>query len=334
MKGLWIIRQAGTASAFIKALEEGSCGDAQVWAYPSAEVFLRGSRVPYRPIEERTSTTEVLKMAGAKFLVTGTSLKREEDALWWQAARAFGIPSFAYVDQWANLARRFDFQRAGTWPDYVLCLNQYVRERLLELWPGKNPDSIIASGNPYHAHVREEIAPLVAQSRDGLLHSSEAVRILFATEPAPTPLPHADLDALDSLVSILRSSAWDFTLTIRVHPNDDKARALVWAQGYPDIPIEIVDADVDPVTLWARAHLVTGLSSIFLIESALAGVASLSLCAPEEVPFLTENGVMAGELAHILENLRGKGDWTPLTQGTPVPGPSHFINLIHDRATA
>ncbi|MGZ5280636.1 MAG: hypothetical protein ACXWC9_11860, partial [Pseudobdellovibrionaceae bacterium] len=66
-----------------------------------------------------------------EFLITGTSLESEEDSQFWQWARQKSIHSFAFVDQWVNLAPRFE--NAVSHPDVLLVPEENIVPELKSL---------------------------------------------------------------------------------------------------------------------------------------------------------------------------------------------------------
>lgn len=206
------------------------------------------------------------------FLLTGTSEKSVEDEKLWSWARQNGVPSFAFVDQWSNIAIRFkDIQIA---PDHIFVLDDWCANEVKKL---KLSSRIHIVGTP----LWDELSN-ISRKKNG--NGCEAV---FITEPVSVmPLEehiriygYQDLDslnwALKALASWQKSSGAACTLKIKLHPRDSAERVNAWLRKQNHQWNVQITNDSKQVTL-ETADFVFGDRSMFLVEASLVGVPVVS----------------------------------------------------------
>lgn len=262
---LIVARDAGAANALIPV---GALGPAEVIGYGHARRIFEREHVPCG--DESATARATLESRRPKALLTGTSLAARLDAEWWGAARSLGIPSVGLVDHWWNLAERFtDRLPFDGLPDVIAVIDEVSRDELEAQGCGA---PVEVTGHPgFDALIAATPGGRdLARTRWGVTASDRVV--LFASEPIAADIgPSAPIDESEAL-RILLDGADGWTVVVRPHPREDPAELLRIAGG----GVLIEDATPRHAAM-AGADAVVGISSIFLVEAALAGRHVLSL---------------------------------------------------------
>jgi hypothetical protein len=285
-RALIVARDPGAANALVPVAQSGP---ATVLAYPYASPYFRRAGLEHRRAGDHVKPAEILDEAGPEVLLTGTSMQATEDAIWWEAARARGIPSLALLDHWFNYAARFTRTMPfDSLPDRIAVMDTgCVRDMLQAGCPG---DRAVVTGQPAFDELatRELAGRQRARSHWGATAADWV--LLFASEPiAADSAGRARQDEQD-IFSMLCRAALDLRplLVIKLHPRESRGGFDALAR---ELPLQVrIEADLAPRAALAGADTVVGMTSIFLLEAALSGIPVLSLQpGPEPLPSYIEH---------------------------------------------
>jgi hypothetical protein len=306
-------RDAGAAAALepVLSAHEAAGGELVIAAYDRARPVLQDRDAAFLELGEAAGRDEIraaIARHGVAALLTGTSARPERDQPFWEAARAESLPSVGLLDHWTSYGERFTIKRPfDALPDVVAVMDEEAARRLREL--GAPPDRVVVTGHPHldavaHLHGDE---PAAARAALGL--AKERPVVVLASEPKARFYPDLTYDEVEvfGLVAyVLHRLEPGALLAVRPHPLEDRAWEDVEA------PVETVVARLGTPRDWiAAADCVVGMTSVFLLEAARAGRATLSFTpgvAPEhfievhsdEIASATSAEELRSELASLL----------------------------------
>ena len=248
-------------------------------AFPQAvatcrEVVRDLDNFSFHAVQTEAEAQEIFEkeISSATFLLTGTSSAAAADVFYWRGARAKGVTSVAYLDQWSNIEKRFLGRNINDWPDTLAVIDENDRKLAEVLAPAGV--LIRTTGSPAIERIRRNVQELRA---GGVLN--DAARIVFATEPVEDFLEYREIngfmdeDCFAVALHLIRKHHPGALLVIRLHPRDSRER---WAPLLPsDISIEW-DLDTRAACL-ARAGRIFGMRSFFLLEAWACGVKVVSI---------------------------------------------------------
>jgi hypothetical protein len=214
----------------------------------------------------------------ADVLVTGTSHYAPFEQTLWNIARKRRVPSLGVLDQWMNLAPRFSLAK----PDYVTALDTRQRSELIAL--GFSPDRVILLGHPW-------LSRLSASSKPAIGKTSDAIHVLFVSEPIRSdvergvnvPFGFDEFDAcrvVHAAAAAAARAGHRVVLGVKCHPYEDpsdfetRAGQLGTVKG---LRLHLFDRAATGLQTAAWADLVTGISSMLLVEAMVLGRAAISV---------------------------------------------------------
>lgn len=217
----------------------------------------------------------VLDGLGPDLVVTATGFADVERSLW-RLARRRGIPSVAAIDSWTNLRRRFAGPGGETVePDALCVVDEGMRDQVRgEGWCRAR---LHVTGQPH----LETVVGRLRRRRAGLIPSG-APLLAFFSEPLRSDYAGCgpgfdEAGVIKDLVAGLTGQG-PLSLVVQPHPRDDR-RALGAAvkriATAADVAVRMGNEDTE--TLLATCGGVVGMTSMVLIEAALAGIPVLSL---------------------------------------------------------
>lgn len=272
-----------------------------IYAKNSAYKILLADGIPVKDINEVCDTRkeciyDFLKTIKPNYIVTGTSLNDYTERFLWESAGKLGIKSIAILDQWMNLGIRFseynythieEYQHNPVHaylPHRICVMDNMARETLIEA--GIEEDRIIVTGQPHFDVVREKYK-LANEAYD-----REYFNIVFASEPIledydkncsedmfwgynQLTIFGAILQELQKVVEVCNRK---MRVIVRPHPRENNT---IWLQKisqykYDNIMV-ICDTVQDSFAVMKSADLVCGMSSMFLLESAICNKSILSV---------------------------------------------------------
>ena len=317
MRTVIVARDPGAASALAPV--------ARRW--PSAVIGLDAAR----PVFERAGiplvgpsadrepgvAEEWLRRLQPRVLVTGTSRLDlvPLDAQWWDAARSIGVPSVAVLDHWIGYWQKFTrHNRFDTVPDAIAVMDSYARDRLVEL--GCRGPRLVVTGQPALDTLTKEELPGCRAARDHWGLSDDAWVVLFVSEPIAADhgarLGYDETDALSLLLEALDGLPAE--LVVKPHPREqpDRLAEVLRRFGRP----ARVETRLDGRSAAAGADSVAGMTSVLLLEAALAGRPVLSIQPGVREPW-TEH---FGSLVVTVESAAGARAWLHEPESRAVLG--------------
>ena len=253
------------------------------------------------------------------FIITGTSADDMTEKYIWKAAEQHGIPCFAILDQWVNYGVRFSRYSVSELKRYyqnkdhaflptkILVMDDLAKQKAVE--EGLEESRILITGQPYFETIKNALNNISKKDIDELHKKLEIQKddyvIVFASEPISKTYHEADdsnhfwgytertilrslLDALTELAPKKNKTA---KVIIRPHPKEDKENFNDIVAVYEGNGISLaIDESTDSSLLIAASDLVCGMSSMFLIESAVFGkpVISVQIGLCRENPFILD----------------------------------------------
>lgn len=246
-------------------------------AGPAAAVWRDAGEMPAAGPELPVGGGAAVPFAGARpdLLVTGAGVG-DFDRNLWRAARAMGLRSLAFVDSWTSLAHRFrDGAGQPIRPDAVAVVNETMRDELAAAHVAVADAYVV--GQPH----LQALARRLAGQRDG--HRVHELPLLaFFSEPLAEdwktdPYGFDEITVVPRLLAALAAGG-SARLVLKAHPREpaDKWRTFLAARALPpSVCVEVVEDSVE--RLLVQVDGVLGMTSMALIEAALAGVPVLSL---------------------------------------------------------
>jgi hypothetical protein len=305
---LVVAREPGAASALAPVAR--ACA-ATVVAFDSARmVFEREGLTVAGPTSDAPASVAHAYLAEIRpdVLLTGTSrqpLAALDDA-WWRAARALGIPSVALLDHWIGYAERFTLSRPfDAMPDIIAVMDDYARDRLVAV--GADAARIVVSGQP--ALDRFVTTPFPPRAPSG-----ERV-VLFASEPLEEDVGGARGYVESDALAILLDALGDIPArpVIRPHPRESPDRLQrVLERHERAARIEAGGSAMDAI---ANADVVVGMTSVLLLEAALAGRHVLSIQPAGREPWTDHFQTLITTVESVEGArawLRDDANWRPL----------------------
>ena len=245
---------------------------------------------PAKKFPEKSRMEEIVKRSDVVF--TATSFPPEVETMLWKTAKSLGKPSVVLLDFWTHYAERFTDPNNGNllWPDKIAVIDETAQRALIDC---KVPDERIEiTGQPFLERRIKDFSNIPVSTDKEL----KGLNIMFISQPLHK-LPGAkkwgydEFKALDCIVEALNSLAeldgLNPDLIIRPHPRENSMGLKAHLKGL-DLKFKwSFDKEADPDKTIARCRFIFGMSSMLLIEAALAdkNVASIQPGLVSEDPF-------------------------------------------------
>lgn len=282
---------------------------------------------------------ELLKKEKPDFIITETGGFDNIKKYLWICSEKLDIPSFGILDQWVNCVVRFakfDLEN----PDYrkyekvfeclptrIMVMDEYAKKIMVK--EGIPEEKIIVSGQPYFEQVKEDIESItennIVETRKRWKCKKDELVFVFASEPITKHYKSLDGEygyseqtifyALHSaLEKKAREKGKKVKVIIRPHPKED----MEWWESNlrdTDYISYLIDNSTDSKIVIKSADVVCGMTSMFLIESAMCQkqVLSIQIGLDTESDFILEKmGILQSvltqaELGQCIEQiLEGK----------------------------
>ncbi len=265
-------------------------------AYRQAVANWRGRGLEVEELAHSTNLEQAQRYLGdfrADILLTATSdngVNLEKPFI--AAARRLGIPSLAVMDHWMNYRLRFANEKGelAYLPDRVAIMDEQAREEMLA--DGLDAGRLAVTGQPAFdelASLRRSITPqqrqavrqLLGVARDErmVLFASEPISTICGTEPSQPLYPgYTERTVLRDLAAALGRIAERRTekivLVVRPHPLDNPESLRLSAN--PPLRL-VVDSRGQGREVVLAADLVTGMTTMLLVEACLLGCVVLSV---------------------------------------------------------
>lgn len=236
-------------------------------------------------------------------VITGTSLNDFTERFFWRASSLLDIYSCAIMDQWVNFGIRFsqyDYNgeeeyklnhRHPYLPTRIIVIDEYIKECMIR---ERIPEQMIrACGSPYFDMIKVKYNNVSQKSRN---HETPK-RILFASEPVSIDYDmywgFTEKTIFHALYSGVLKACDELSIMaeiiIRPHPREGSDNWNGIMEQCRDDRVSIVINDkTDSFELMKSVDVVCGMSSMFLIESAICNVPIISILIGllHESPFI------------------------------------------------
>ena len=209
-------------------------------------------------------------------LVTGTGYEDFERNLWRMAAE-HNVPSIAVVDAWTHLHRRFVFTDGGEiQPGSICVVDDRMRDEIVEGGWCRVP--LHVTGHPHLQSMAQRLGRERAEKPPPTVPSLVFFSETLGEDHAPEASPGYDqFTVADQLFPALTSLA-PLSLAIQPHPREDRGKWEQWiaAQSIPQGFTVLLSAN-GTEDLLAACDGAIGVTTMVLLEAALAGIPALSL---------------------------------------------------------
>jgi len=229
----------------------------------------------------------ILKRESPDLVFTSTSFGKVVDNAFLYAAVKKDIPTFALIDQWCNYSARFKvYSETRALPDYIGIMDRSAQSEMLK--EGFPRNRLVVTGQPYFDSLACDKSAFNNESRRVFRRSHGAtmhdVLVVFAAEPFKKGdlniIGYTDIQILESLVESLEAVAVSLRkkikLIIKLHPRDKRPISIFPLRGSPRVSVEAAYSG-NARDFILNADIVTGMASIFLIESCLLQKPTLSI---------------------------------------------------------
>lgn len=270
----------------------------QIAAVSHAVPYLQTRQVEFLTWESG-SAKEFLELHQPPLLLVGSSDNPQSKVLELVLeARKRRIQSIGLVDMRMNADRRFQGQGEDSLacaPDYLIVPDQAAREAYVSL--GMDGTRVLPLGNPQYDLTLERARKLLAETSKALLQKKlfgeKRLVITFVAEPESTlnpaltnqsagkklkgtsGSPKRCLIVLEEFLAALKQidqlEQEDPLVILRLHPRNQESDFLPYEGACR------LHSGGDPLELICASDLVVGMTSMLLLEAAIAGVPTLSI---------------------------------------------------------
>lgn len=273
---LAVARDPGAAAALAPVIRTGPI--AVVGVGPARAHFGRLGIVCDGPSDDDDPDEVVrsIERIDPEVLLTGTSLRVKRDALWWEAARGRSIPTVAVLDHWSRYKERFTEEVAfDRLPDLIAVMDESARSRMATL--GCPIERLVVTGQPAFDELLEGGVGDRAGARQKWGLSGDGRTVLFVSEPLVKDMAPRPLFTEHAVLELLLQAVADMPVRVVVRPHPRESREVVAVAVAASTRDAVLDPGLANAMALAGADTVVGISSILLLEAALAGLPVLSI---------------------------------------------------------
>ncbi len=266
------------------------------FAYGQAPLIWSHGNVPLQELDESTTTNgakSILKELNAKLLLTATSLNGVDlEKRFIRAARKLFIPSLVVLDFWSNYVPRFSNESGHLTylPDRIAVMDEWALSEMVSA--GFPQDLLMITGQPALDNlesVRKQFSPeRRASIRARLGISGDGTMVLFASQPLARVLGDSLAHPLfpgfteksvlamliHALERIAKRKETKIDLVVRPHPRENKMNLQSWK---PERIRLILDDEIDGREIALASDIVTGMTTMLLVEASFLGCIVVSL---------------------------------------------------------
>ncbi|EHJ01500.1 hypothetical protein CDLVIII_5009 [Clostridium sp. DL-VIII] len=251
------------------------------------------------------------------FIITGTSADDFTEKYLWKASEKLGIKSFAILDQWVNYGIRFSRFSVNELKDYerdrehlyvpykILVMDEYAKGQMVK--EGIKENKILVSGQPYFDYLidrnKKITNKLINKFKRSIGWDDDDFIITYVSEPISRTYSENDgsehywgysertvfCEFIKALNDVTKRFNKKVKLIIRLHPkeNEDNYDELINLVNTKFIT-PLIDRELDGFILMNLSDLICGMSSMFLIESAILKrtILSIQIGLKRENPFI------------------------------------------------
>lgn len=251
------------------------------------------------------------------FIITGTSADDFTEKYLWKCSEELKIPCFAILDQWMNYGIRFSRFSVSQIEEYnlnkiheylptkILVMDEYAKQKMIK--EGIEECKIEVTGQPYFDYLIKNNN--LISSEDILKYkqskgcSDSDTIIIFATEAitktylddskAQQSIGYTDKSIFNEIYKCIKKlsakSNKNIKIIIRPHPKDEINNYIEFISKVEEKNIQIlIDKNTDGMIAINAADIICGMSSMFLLESAIIGkpIISVQIGLKGENPFI------------------------------------------------
>ena len=286
---------------------------------------------------EKEEISRFLQVKKPDFIITGTSADDNTEKFLWNEGKKLGIPSFAILDQWVNYGIRFSkygvsememYWKDKTFPflpTRIMVMDSYAKECMKQ--EGIPEEIITVSGQPYFDQFLKDMEQItdktVERCKEQWSARKDEIVMVFASEPiSKTYRIEEGEDGVwgytertifqvfrNTLEKVARQKKQHVRVMVRPHPKEDR---VWWEEQLTDAEYVSygLDSTKDSKVTIQGADVICGMSSMFLIESAMCQkpILSIQIGLKQENSFILEKkGVLKSILEEpVLEEALGK----------------------------
>ncbi|MEI6713242.1 MAG: hypothetical protein WCO60_05790 [Verrucomicrobiota bacterium] len=277
--------------------------DVQLIAYRQGLAILQEHGLPVVVCDEMLASKAAayLNELGVDLLLCSTSMNGQDfEKTFIQAAAQFGIVSISILDFWSNYRGRFTTQPpAGgldALPDWIAVMDTRAVEEMVA--DGFPETRLVITGQPAfdELFLPRDVAAIRQRVRAELGCSEGDLLLIFASQPFSevtaesgiSPVGYDEMECLDLLIESLKGISMRPKIWVRPHPRETIEKFTRFSYE----PL-IVSSEFDRISAILAADGVVGMSSNFLLEAALLGLAVLSIqprqTGPGPLPLVSLN---------------------------------------------
>lgn len=310
---------AAVLAAAAPALRDAGHDLAWLPAGPAAKLWHEAGETVSEALDVAAATATLERLA-PDLLVTGTSFHDGFERALWAAARRLGVPSFAVLDAWSNIARRFQSPDGSReQPDAFGVMDEATRADVAAA--GWCRARLFVIGQP-HLAARTERLKQRRQNRHGGVGRQFEKQIVFFSEPiledfGPTARGFTQFEVATLVAEVFTGSA-AVRLAIKPHPRESEVVWLDWLANVPNVRLATEETEA----ILGVADGVLGMTTMVLLEACLAGIPALSLQPGRPTP---ANPIIDSMLPIITRRADAAGTlsaWVAGLTSPPPPPPS------------
>ena len=296
----------------IKRLLEDRKIDTVIYAGKYAQDIFSRESVPFKTLayncinrEKLKHIENILEKEKPIIVFTSTSFGKVVDNVFSYVAIRKGIKTFVLIDQWCNYSKRFRIydnnKNFENLPDYIGVIDNIAKQEMIEeRFP---PERLVVVGHPYFDSLINQKRELSKQQkksfRDSYVIGNKNIIVTFASAPFKRgeyqKIGYTDIIIIKKLVKALSSIAHKYnrhiTLIIKTHPRDERKDSAFPVNSDELIKVMLVRAD-NATDFILNSDIVTGMDSIFLVESFLLGKPTLSV----QIGLKTEDALITNRM--------------------------------------
>ena len=261
-----------------------------------AQKIFKNKSISYKKISSYGSSRitrglidSILSIEAPILVLTSTSFGKSIDNAFFDRAIAKNIKTFVLIDQWGNYSMRFSkFNENKNFkylPDYIGLMDEFAKKEMIE--EGFPEERLIIIGHPFLDSLIKEDVSIHERKLfcDSLNIKSDGILIVFASEPFKAKdlerIGYTDTIILQYLAKCLKEISEEtkqyINLVIKIHPRDDRNTESFSCNVKSKYLNTTITKNGDASQFIQNADIVTGMSSIFLVQSFLLNKPTINI---------------------------------------------------------
>jgi hypothetical protein len=265
----FVLKQTGTANALLPLIvrlkDLGISVD--VLAYNRAAFACLNSGVQVETITKAQEALNYFKNNPVALVITGTSLQSTDDGKLWAGLKKLNLKSIAYVEQWCNLRERFD--GVDVLPDFIWIIDDTAAKRLARDIPSSAGKIKIVGSPAIEVKSYYELDEI--RKRDKTVY--------YISQPMRDDDGKTSFHGYSQFYNFAifkKALIKEWKIKVFLHPIDNRTN---WLNHFSEVELKDIEfiEQGNKTELMGKAGLVVGLTSILLVETATAGLPTVSL---------------------------------------------------------